>query len=259
MKTQSDYDDIIAARATAYTEMRRKERRQAFKWLAMFLAAIIGIPALVLVIDAITAPADAMTYSYRSVGQKIVIDAVGEITPNESALLANWILSLPPAMLHTSVAAVVFDSPGGNVLEAKRLALSIRNMPDHPNTGVAAGGMCASACVLLWAAGEHKSVASNAVIGVHRTSMPTDAVKADPDGTRMVANDLNVMIANDLASVCAPPNVVAAQITTPGDSLYVLTRADYAAWNVNVTSSPEPTPDRAGTAGLAGGRDGNGR
>jgi hypothetical protein len=177
--------------------------------------------------------ANAMTYSYRMVGPKIVVDAVGEITPNETELMTQWMVTLPVAIQHTPIAAFVFNSPGGNVLEAKRLAVAIRNADEHPNTGVAAGGMCASACVLLWAAGAHKSVAADSRVGVHMTSLSDDASQ-----TSLL---LNGMIGRDLASVGAPASVVAAAVATPGDSIYWLTPADFAAWNVNIVDST-PTP-----------------
>ena len=86
--------------------------------------------------------------------------------------------------------------------------------------------MCASACVLLWAAGVHKSVAPDSRVGVHMTSLSDDASR-----TNLL---LNGMIGRDLASVGAPASVVAAAVATPGDSIYWLTPADFAAWNVNI-------------------------
>ena len=97
---------------------------------------------------------------------------------------------------------------------------------DGFDTGVAPGGMCASACVLLWAAGVHKSVAPDSRVGVHMTSLSDDASR-----TNLL---LNGMIGRDLASVGAPASVVAAAVATPGDSIYWLTPADFAAWNVNI-------------------------
>jgi hypothetical protein len=176
--------------------------------------------------------ANAMTYSYRMVGPKIVVDAVGQIMPNEAELMTQWMVTLPVAIQHTPIAAFVFNSPGGNVLEAKRLAVAIHNADEHPNTGVAAGGMCTSACVLLWAAGAHKSVAADSRVGVHMTSLSDDASR-----TSLL---LNGMIGRDLASVGAPASVVAAAVATPGDSIYWLTPADFAAWNVNIDSTPTP-------------------
>ena len=61
--------------------------------------------------------------------------------------------------------------------------------------------MCASACVLLWAAGVHKSVAPDSRVGVHMTSLSDDASR-----TNLL---LNGMIGRDLASVGAPASVVA--------------------------------------------------
>ena len=150
-----------------------------------------------------------MTYSYRMAGRQIVVNATGEIMPNETELMTQWTVTLPVAIQHTPIAAFVFNSTGGNVLEAKRLAVAIRNGDEHPNTGVAAGGMCASACVLLWAAGAHKSVAADSRVGVHMTSLGDDASQ-----TSLL---LNGMIGRDLASVGAPASVVAAAVATPGD------------------------------------------
>ena len=40
--------------------------------------------------------ANAMTYSYRMAGRQIVVNATGEIMPNEIDLFTRWGLSLPP-------------------------------------------------------------------------------------------------------------------------------------------------------------------
>jgi hypothetical protein len=191
------------------------------------LAAAVAAAALY------AASANAMTYSYRMAGRQIVVNATGEIMPNETELMTQWTVTLPVAIQHTPIAAFVFNSTGGNVLEAKRLAVAIRNGDERPNTGVAAGGMCASACVLLWAAGAHKSVAADSRVGVHMTSLGDDASQ-----TSLL---LNGMIGRDLASVGAPASVVAAAVATPGDSIYWLTPADFTAWNVNIVDST-PTP-----------------
>lgn len=184
--------------------------------------------------------AHAMSYSYRMEEGQIVVNATGEIMPNEVDLFTQWASSLPPAFLkaNTPIAKFVFDSPGGNVVAAKSLALMIHNThgstdgKDGFNTEVARGGMCASACVLLWAAGVHKSVAADARVGVHMTS------QGDSGDTSLF---LNGMIGRDLASVGAPASVVAAAVSTPGNSIYWLTPADLAAWNVNVVSdNPQP-------------------
>lgn len=195
--------------------------------MKLLLAAAFAAAALC------ASSADAMTYSYRKVGQSIVVDAVGEIMPNELELFQQWGWSLRMAILKAPVAAFIFNSPGGNVVAAKSLALMIRNMPDHANTGVVSGGTCASTWVLLWAASAHKSVAADSRVGVHMTSLGDDASQ-----TSLL---LNGMMGRDLASVGAPASVVTAAVATPGNSIYWLTPADFAAWNVNIVDSmPAP-------------------
>ena len=56
MKNQTDYDAMIAARAPVYAAQRRSDRWRALKWLVYFLAAAVGIPAALLVVDALASP-----------------------------------------------------------------------------------------------------------------------------------------------------------------------------------------------------------
>jgi hypothetical protein len=55
----------------------------------------------------------------------------------------------------------------------------------HMTTGVSHGGECASACVLIWSAGEFKSAGSDSKIGVHMTK----DMNGEPtvDGTILVS------------------------------------------------------------------------
>ena len=106
---------------------------------------------------AFAAPTHAMTYSYRlAPNNRIVVNAVGKIEANEPAILTNWLGSLPPKFLKRQVAIFLFNSPGGNVIAAEKLTEAIQGLPEHPDTGVVAGGICASACVLPWSVGTHK-------------------------------------------------------------------------------------------------------
>jgi hypothetical protein len=46
--------------------------------------------------------AHAMSYSYQVEKRQIVVNATGEIAPNEVDLFRQWALSLPPAFLKVS-------------------------------------------------------------------------------------------------------------------------------------------------------------
>ena len=60
--------------------------------------------------------------------------------------------------------------PGGNVEAAISFGQDIIEY-NQLNTGVAAGGTCASACAILWASGKRRSVAPDSRIGVHQVSL----------------------------------------------------------------------------------------
>jgi hypothetical protein len=62
-------------------------------------------------------------------------------------------------------AAVVFESPGGNLLAGIGIGRIISQK--GYNTGVATCGQCASACALAWIAGAQRYMAPDALIGFH--------------------------------------------------------------------------------------------
>lgn len=176
-------------------------------------------------------PAYAMNYKYRLVEDhavpKVVVDASGEIMPNEVALFAAWGASLPPDVLKRPVAAFLFNSPGGNVAAAIMLAENIRKMPEHPDTAVVDGGVCASSCVILWELGTHKLVSASARVGVHQ-----------PDGVDLEGNLAGAAaIAQSYAAAGAPASVVAAEVTTPSTDVHWLTRDELIGWDVGIMPS----------------------
>ena len=194
-----------------------------------FKASKLAILAAMLV-ALVSAPVDAMTYSYRLYHDQIVVDASGAIEANERAIFLSWLNGVRESTGQRRVAAVVFNSLGGSVLGGADLASAIWEA-HGVNTGVAAGGTCASACVIAWSAGAHKSVAPDARIGVHEPSF---------DGALSMEqiaflHSLTEVMAETLAKAGAPPTVVAAARYAPSNNIYWLTLADLAAWSVKVT------------------------
>jgi hypothetical protein len=104
-----------------------------------------------------------MDYSYRVIGRQIVIDATGEIEMDERDRLAYWLSTQNWG--HRQAHTIVFDSGGGSMAGGIQMAGIVERY--RLNTGVAHGGECASACVMAWSAGVHKSTATDAKIGVH--------------------------------------------------------------------------------------------
>jgi hypothetical protein len=119
--------------------------------------------AAAIMLAASTLTTQAMDYSYRVIGRQIVIDASGQIESDEADRLFNWISA--QRWGHRRASTLVFDSRGGVMHGGWEMASVVARF--GLNTGVAHGGMCASACVIAWAAGVHKSSATDAQIGVH--------------------------------------------------------------------------------------------
>ena len=182
-----------------------------FKRFVALIAALALVAA---------SPVNAMTYGYHSVGAETVIDAKGVIALDERAQFGAWFTGLPTDVRARRVAAIVLNSPGGNVIGAENFATMVRD--GGVDTGVAPGAMCASACALIWASGIHKSVSAGGRIGVH--------------GVSGYAPEINVgmtsELTKDFAVYGAPAAVVTATATTPPTKIYWLTLGDLAAWGI---------------------------
>ena len=174
---------------------------------------------------AATSPASAMSYSWRTVGDHIVIDAAGEIEFNEKAIFTNWIVSAGPNWNGKKATAIIFNSPGGNVIGGDGLAGVIYQY--HLITGVAHGGLCTSACVEAWASGVTKTVPIDGIVAVHHATSPRgDCSDADDISTQYC-----VSVYRRLG---APESVINATMATPPESIHLLTPDEYAAWNAKI-------------------------
>ena len=172
---------------------------------------------------AATSPASAMSYSWRALGDHIVIDAAGEIEFNEKAIFTNWIVSAGPNWNGKKATAIILNSPGGNVLGGDGLSGVIYQ--HHLITGVAHGGVCASACVEAWASGVTKTVPIDGIVAVHHATSP----RGDQD-----ADDITQYCVNVYRRLGAPDSVLTATMTTPSASIHPLTPDEYAAWNAKI-------------------------
>jgi hypothetical protein len=186
--------------------------------------------AAAVMLAASTLTTHAMDYSYHVIGREIVIDASGEIESDEAARLFNWISV--QRWGHRRASTIVFDSPGG-VMHG---GWEMKSVVEHfgLNTGVAHGGMCASACVMAWAAGVHKSSATDAGIGVHNARHGDEIASGD-----------TFDYARYLSQTGAPDSVVAGLIRTPPDRVYWLSPAELRLWNTTIVDSADTPLNRA--------------
>ena len=169
----------------------------------------------------LTLPVQAMTYRYTmDAYNHPIITAEGDIEVNE---LQNFLIFKNDKHLNV----IALNSNGGNVNGAVDLAKYIH---EHNFSTVAITGTCASACTIVWAAGNNK-LAEPFVIGVHRASLISGEIVND---TQEHNDSVSNMLANILASYNAPPSVVYAAKVTPPASLYLLTCDELKAWNATI-------------------------
>lgn len=156
-------------------------------------------------------------------GGHVVIRLTGRIGAEDDAALASALRRAGRA--GTPVAGLALSSPGGDAAGALRIAMRV--VSTGLATRVDAGGTCASACFIVFAAGRPRSVGPGAVLGVHRVAVGgRDAPRGKPIDDRLA------VVLRDLGT---PGNVVAAMLSTPPDGLYVLDGEDLRTMGVDVT------------------------
>jgi hypothetical protein len=201
-----------------------------------FLSTSLGANAMTYVIDA---------YATANANRK-VIEAKGEIMFHESAIFQEW-LRLYNIDVKT-VAAIEFDSPGGNVEGAVNFAQNVIEY-NGINTSVMPNSTCASACSILWASGVKRSVAPGARVGVHQASIggtgADELFKHGYDDEAGMTGYHDGRIHYYLDTRGAPASVSSAAFDTMPDGIHWLTPSEIAEWrNIPVQNRPFFHPTR---------------
>ncbi|WP_158921250.1 hypothetical protein [Acidisphaera sp. S103] len=167
-------------------------------------------------------------------GGRPVLSMSGEILPGDTARVLPWLTRLSEG----NVAPRLFlSSPGGNILEATKLANIIHEtgMPVF----VQAGDMCASACFLLFAASPSRHASPDAMIGVHSTSLHGDENAA--------SFMLDTAIARKARAFGVPPDIIGRMVTTEPSDMAWLTADELEEMDVRQIGAtqqeiPAPAP-----------------
>lgn len=162
----------------------------------------------------------AMTYSnFDLPNDAVMIRAVGEIVPGDDKRLRAMIADIGEGR---HVYGVSLDSLGGNVIEAERLALTISE--DKLVSVVPSEATCASACFLLFAAGQPRFVGVGARIGVHSVSV------AGRENLDALAS--TTLLARDAAAYGVPPNILGKMVQTLPGQIAWLSATDLKSMGV---------------------------
>ena len=184
---------------------------------------------LVLACCLIVAPAGAMTVQRIPVtgGDVPALLLQGRIVPGDAARLVQ-------ALRGAKFSAVLLNSPGGSVLEARDMARAIRALrvpvvvPDH--------AVCASACFMLFAAGRDKVAEPGAMIGVHSASVSGGNETMDTLG-------VTTLMAREAAQYGVPAAITGRMVTTAPGQMAWLTRGELEQMGVRIA------PTRAAASG----------
>ena len=169
-------------------------------------------------------------------------EAARFVTPNDRSIVISGridpgdevhFLSSLSRLRRGGTIEVYLSSPGGSVLAAMKIADIVHKA--GLTTQIPYRATCASACVLVFAAGVTRIADADSTIAVHSAGMPG---QADVD-QEMVENGgtlaVTALMARIMSSYGAPPSVIGKMVLTPTDEAAVLTRADLEAWNVKIT------------------------
>jgi hypothetical protein len=183
----------------------------------------------------ISGSTDAMTFGSFPVNinddSRIIISMTGQIDLGDYAKFVDVFRNLPE---DTVVIGFLLNSPGGNIAAALKITEAIKGQ--HIGTMVAPDSQCASACFLIFAAGERKVASNRSFIGVH--SLTTINVGED-DSAKSSTVDVARYCSTELK---IPPDIIGKMVSTPASSIYQLSIADLTEMGVDISDDGPPSP-----------------
>ena len=173
----------------------------------------------------------------------VALSLSGEISPGDGERFRQFVNGLPST---DRVVLFCLSSVGGSINEALYIARMIHQ--SGAVTMVFDRSVCASACFLMFAAGERRSAAADARIGVHSSSVNG----MEDQGTLADTTELARLV----KAAGIPDAVIGKMVATPPGQIAWLDTADLAAMNVKIIAAqpsvpappPVPSPPQSPTA-----------
>lgn len=189
-------------------------------------AALLGALAAAMATQAMAASLKPSTMK----DGRIVILISGEITEGDSDAFKAAVKAANDA--GKLVSSVRLNSPGGNLYEGAKLADAVRFGKMATNVGH--GATCASACFLIFAAGEAKFANYSAQIGVHGAS--------DENGAETVQSGAaTVSMARIAKELGVPPAIIGRMVVTSPSDMVWLSPADLQSMGTSMVGKPSQT------------------
>jgi hypothetical protein len=189
-----------------------------------------GLLGLAMVVRSPVGAASAEIKTILGKDNRVVVTVVGEIVPGDSDAFTTTVKQANDA--GKFVANVRLNSEGGNLLEGVKLADAVRFGKMSTNEGK--GATCASACFLIFAAGNTKFAAYDAKIGVHGAS--------DENGDETVRSSAaTVSMARIAKELGVPSAIIGRMVVTPPDDMVWLTPQDLQSMGTTMVGKPNQT------------------
>jgi len=130
-----------------------------------------------------------------------------------------------PDSIH-SLSRIILSSNGGNVVEAMKIASSLKQF--YPLIDVE--DTCASSCVLLWLSGAQRHVglrSKEGRIGIHRPTLPAEDIKKIPvKELEGIFREMNSSFKNFVLEQGLPLSIYERLLATDSSEMYWLTKED---------------------------------
>lgn len=133
-----------------------------------------------------------------------------------------------------AIRGLLLDSPGGNLVGGLALARLVRARPGLQTT-VGYGATCASACFLVFAAGETKFADYGSFVGIHGAADKSGQVTEDAMAATRAMARFSV-------EVGVPALIAQKLIDTPPDTIVWLNAADLRSMGVTMAGRPVQAP-----------------
>ncbi|HEU0219307.1 MAG TPA: hypothetical protein VFQ98_00710 [Gallionella sp.] len=148
----------------------------------------------------------------------------GVIVQGDAQRFADFV-NQSPKDAWIALKRVRLDSPGGDVLEAMKLAEILHGL--YPSMWVTRGKRCASSCLLLWLAGSSRGFDNGGQVGIHRPTFTPEylrklTLKESEKQYEIMSNTFRAFVLKQ----GLPQSLYEKLIATPSTSLYWLNDSD---------------------------------
>ena len=187
---------------------------------------LIGVAALLALMPVRSGSAADLKQSTMKDG-RVVVSMSGEIADGDTDRLKAAIKIANDA--GKFVSSVRLNSEGGNLLEGVKLAETVKFAKMATNVGP--GATCASACFLVFAAGETKFANYTAQIGVHGASDQAGQETAQSSAA-------TVSMARVAKELGVPAAIIGRMVVTPPSEMVWLSPADLQTMGTTMIGKP---------------------